>query len=156
MNVWMGLQFCFVLQNNHRPVVVLIRYMLDVAVGMHYIAEKGLVHRVRQLSFEDHTMQYRQFIHRIWLHAMWWLVKMKSARLVILGFSENFLKVKLSMLPRQIYHFLWNGWPLKAWKIANSLQLQMCGVLVSSCGRCTTPQRLPMVNSVTLYVLLWR
>ena len=66
----MGLQFCFVLQNNHRPVVVLIRYMLDVAVGMHYIAEKGLVHRVRQLSFEDHTMQYRQFIHRIWLHAM--------------------------------------------------------------------------------------
>ena len=34
-------------QNNNRPVVVLIRYMLDVAVGMHYIAEKGLVHRVR-------------------------------------------------------------------------------------------------------------
>ena len=26
---------------------MLIRFMLDVAVGMHYIAEKGLVHRVR-------------------------------------------------------------------------------------------------------------
>ena len=27
----------------------LLKYMLDVALGMHYISEKGLVHRVRML-----------------------------------------------------------------------------------------------------------
>ena len=34
------------MQRNPRPVQVLVKYMLDIAMGMHYIAEKGLVHRV--------------------------------------------------------------------------------------------------------------
>ena len=34
------------MQNNKKPVKNLIKYMLDVATGMHYISEKGLVHRV--------------------------------------------------------------------------------------------------------------
>ena len=34
------------MQRNYRPVEKLLKYMLDVSVGMHYIAEKGLVHRV--------------------------------------------------------------------------------------------------------------
>lgn len=33
-------------QENRKPIKALIRYMLDVALGMHYISEKGLVHRV--------------------------------------------------------------------------------------------------------------
>ena len=34
------------LQQNDRPVEELVKYLLDVATGMHYISEKGLVHRV--------------------------------------------------------------------------------------------------------------
>ena len=33
-------------QTNSRPVDQLVKYMIDVAMGMHYIAEKGLIHRV--------------------------------------------------------------------------------------------------------------
>ena len=33
-------------QDNPRPVRKLIKYMLDVAMGMLFISEKGLVHRV--------------------------------------------------------------------------------------------------------------
>ena len=33
-------------QNNERPVPQLVRYMIDIAMGMHYISERGLVHRV--------------------------------------------------------------------------------------------------------------
>ena len=25
-----------------------MKYMLDIAIGMHYISEKGLIHRVRE------------------------------------------------------------------------------------------------------------
>ena len=33
-------------QNNEHSVDQLIKYMINVAMGMHYITEKGLVHRV--------------------------------------------------------------------------------------------------------------
>ena len=33
-------------QTYSRPVEQLVKYMIDVAMGMHYLAEKGLVHRV--------------------------------------------------------------------------------------------------------------
>ncbi len=38
--------FYFLLQKNPRPVESLVKYMIDVAMGMHYLSEKGLVHRV--------------------------------------------------------------------------------------------------------------
>ena len=34
------------MQNNERTIEQLIKYMIDVAMGMHYINEHGLVHRV--------------------------------------------------------------------------------------------------------------
>jgi hypothetical protein len=34
------------MQGNERPMKALLKYMLDVALGMHYISERGLVHRV--------------------------------------------------------------------------------------------------------------
>ena len=33
-------------QNNEHTIEQLIKYMIDVAMGMHYINEHGLVHRV--------------------------------------------------------------------------------------------------------------
>ena len=33
-------------KRNERSVDQLIKYMIDVAMGMHYIMERGLVHRV--------------------------------------------------------------------------------------------------------------
>ena len=33
-------------QKNKRSVQQLVKYMFDVAMGMHYISERGLVHRV--------------------------------------------------------------------------------------------------------------
>ena len=33
-------------QKKRQPVNKLIKYMLDIATGMHYISEKGLIHRV--------------------------------------------------------------------------------------------------------------
>ena len=43
------------LQKNQRPVEKLIKYMIDVAMGMHYISERGLVHRVRKLKCRIQT-----------------------------------------------------------------------------------------------------
>lgn len=34
------------IQKNQRPVNQLLQYMIDVAMGMHYLAEKRFVHRV--------------------------------------------------------------------------------------------------------------
>ena len=42
-------QYNLLLQNNKRPIKKLLKYMLDVAMGMHYIAGKRLVHRVSRL-----------------------------------------------------------------------------------------------------------
>lgn len=36
----------FLLQKNKRPGENLLSYMLDISMGMHYLAQKGLVHRV--------------------------------------------------------------------------------------------------------------
>ena len=36
------------LQKNERPVKQLVKYMIDIAMGMHYISERGLVHRVSE------------------------------------------------------------------------------------------------------------
>ena len=33
-------------QKNKREVHNLVKYMLDIATGMHYISERGLLHRV--------------------------------------------------------------------------------------------------------------
>jgi serine/threonine protein kinase len=33
------------LRKNERPIQQLVKYMVDVAMGMHYISERGLVHR---------------------------------------------------------------------------------------------------------------
>lgn len=38
--------FIPVSQTYSRPVEQLVKYMIDVAMGMHYLSEKGLVHRV--------------------------------------------------------------------------------------------------------------
>ena len=46
-------------QRNYRPVEKLLKYMLDVSVGMHYIAEKGLVHRVSLYILTGHVYLYR-------------------------------------------------------------------------------------------------
>ncbi len=34
------------LSKNKRPLTKLVKYMVDVSMGMHYISEKGLIHRV--------------------------------------------------------------------------------------------------------------
>ena len=39
--------FYYYVQNYQAPFTKLFKYMLDIATGMHYISEKGLVHRVR-------------------------------------------------------------------------------------------------------------
>ena len=33
------------LVKNPRPVAVLVKYMMDVAMGVHYLSERGLIHR---------------------------------------------------------------------------------------------------------------
>ena len=42
------MQLCKIVspQKNERPVKLLVKYMIDIAMGMHYISERGLVHRV--------------------------------------------------------------------------------------------------------------
>ena len=44
------MQLCKIVspQKNERPVKQLVKYMIDVAMGMHYISERGLVHRVSE------------------------------------------------------------------------------------------------------------
>ena len=34
------------LQTHRRSLKSLMKYMIDVAMGMHYLSERGLVHRV--------------------------------------------------------------------------------------------------------------
>lgn len=43
MNFWSPY---LILQKNKRSANQLVKYMVDVAMGMHYISERGLVHRV--------------------------------------------------------------------------------------------------------------
>ena len=43
---WFQYACYFCSKNNERSVDQLIKYMIDVAMGMHYIMERGLVHRV--------------------------------------------------------------------------------------------------------------
>lgn len=43
MNFWSPF---LILQKNKRSASQLVKYMVDVAMGMHYISERGLVHRV--------------------------------------------------------------------------------------------------------------
>ena len=38
--------FLIFLQKNQRTVQQLVKYMVDIAMGMHYISSRGLVHRV--------------------------------------------------------------------------------------------------------------
>ena len=33
------------LQRNPRPVSQLVKYMVDISMGMHYLSERGLIHR---------------------------------------------------------------------------------------------------------------
>ena len=35
------------MQKHKRPIGTLVKYMIDVTMGMHYLSEKGLLHRVR-------------------------------------------------------------------------------------------------------------
>lgn len=49
--MWLGIYFdgyMYVLQRNMqcKSQVQLMKYMIDVAMGMHYLAEKGILHRV--------------------------------------------------------------------------------------------------------------
>ena len=39
--------FVFASQHNKRSMSQLVKYMLDIAMGMHYISAKGLIHKVR-------------------------------------------------------------------------------------------------------------
>jgi hypothetical protein len=41
------------LTKNERPIQQLVKYMVDVAMGMHYISERGLVHRVSRTIMVD-------------------------------------------------------------------------------------------------------
>ena len=40
-------------QKNKRSSQQLVKYMVDVAMGMHYISERGLVHRVSPSHYEE-------------------------------------------------------------------------------------------------------
>ena len=40
----------FILQKHQRPIEKLVKYMIDVSMGMHYLSERGLVHRVSMYS----------------------------------------------------------------------------------------------------------
>lgn len=42
------------LSKNKRPLTKLVKYMVDVSMGMHYISERGLVHRVSYLGSLHH------------------------------------------------------------------------------------------------------
>ena len=48
----------FLHKKNQRPVKNLVKYMIDISMGMHYIAERGLVHRVSSL----HNSEYLKLI----------------------------------------------------------------------------------------------
>ena len=43
----------------------LIKYMLDIATGMKYIAEKRLIHRVRYLPFQEMTIGLINFLQDV-------------------------------------------------------------------------------------------
>lgn len=45
---WVYIMYMYVLQRNMqcKSQVQLMKYMIDVAMGMHYLAEKGIIHRV--------------------------------------------------------------------------------------------------------------
>ena len=42
------------LQYNKHTVSSLLKYMLDISMGMHYLSAKGFVHRVRATDFLVH------------------------------------------------------------------------------------------------------
>ena len=50
----------FLKQANPRPIKQLVKYLIDIAMGMHYISERRLVHRVRNGGFL--CEQYYSFI----------------------------------------------------------------------------------------------
>ena len=43
-------------QKNVRPIQKLVKYMIDVSMGMHYLSERGLVHRVSTLVLSPATV----------------------------------------------------------------------------------------------------
>lgn len=43
-------------QKKQQPVEKLVKYMLDIAMGMSHIAGLGLVHRVSECSDNDHNI----------------------------------------------------------------------------------------------------
>ena len=59
------------LQRNPRPVGVLIKYMLDIAMGMHYIADKGLVHRVSLIHACEIIVYYLLELHILIVFVHW-------------------------------------------------------------------------------------
>lgn len=44
------------IQKNSRDEPQLMKYMIDVAMGMHYLSDKGIIHRVSSVQEEQHTL----------------------------------------------------------------------------------------------------
>ena len=60
--LFVGYVLSLSLQNNQRSTSQLVKYMVDVAMGMHYISERGLVHRVCHNKLAKFS-QHQKCIH---------------------------------------------------------------------------------------------
>ena len=118
--------------------------MIDVAMGMHYTAEKGLIHRVCVYICMVKTWQgdaiyslfFLTWCNRTLLQGMsWWWERMNCVKWQTLVFSVSYPQMTPSMLPLAMSHVQCDGWPLKA---ACSQPPLMSGALGSCSGRCST------------------
>ena len=128
----------------------LVKYMIDVAMGMHYIAEKGLIHRVcvyiHVKTWQGDAIYPLFFLtwsNRALLQGMWWWERINCVKWQTLVFCVSYPQMTLSMVPLPISHAQCDGWPLKALKTAHSQPPLMPGPLESCSGRCSTPTGCP-------------
>ena len=154
---------------NKRPLPRLVKYMVDVSMGMHYLSERGLVHRVwfilnvrfvrymrviqcsTHTRMHTHTHTHTQHTHyRISQPVMFWLAKTKPVKLLTLVSFESFLKTTHSITCRPTYLVQFDGCLQRASQTGTSQQPLMFGALGSCCGRFLIQQRHPMKSWETL------
>ena len=128
------LTLSFHLQKNTRPHPTLVKYMIDIAMAMHYISEKGLVHRVSYMQAYIHIYTYTHVAHyeksfRILLLEIFWLMAMSCAKFQTLACFENYLRTVMCMCLHLTIPCLSVGWLLRVSLLNTSQWRQMFGVM---------------------------
>ena len=135
-------------QEEKQPAGFLIDCMTGVAMGMHYLGERGLIHRV-SLSFHISGTIFMHIHFRTWQHAMFYSTRRRYVKCLILDFCERFPRMKVSMSHRETGALRCAGWLQRASGTKFSPQLLMCGAMGYCSGRCST-----LTSSPTLIWIL--